>query len=69
MRIARINIKNFRGIREGQLLLPKHAVLVGDNNIGKTTVLEAIELVLGPERLKRLPVIDEHDFYAGARAL
>ena len=65
MRIARIRIKNFRGVREGELLLPSHAVLVGDNNIGKSTVLEAIDLVLGPERLKRTPVVDEHDFYAG----
>jgi putative ATP-dependent endonuclease of OLD family len=39
--------------------------LVGDNNCGKSTVLEAIDLCLGPERLSRHPVIDEHDFYAG----
>lgn len=40
-------------------------VLVGDNNSGKSTVLEAIDLVLGPNRLSRKPVIDEHDFYQG----
>jgi len=40
-------------------------VLVGDNNIGKSTVLEAIDLVLGPERLNRRPPVDEHDFHAG----
>jgi energy-coupling factor transporter ATP-binding protein EcfA2 len=44
---------------------PGHTVLVGDNNTGKSTILEAIDLVLGPERLSRYPVIDEHDFYAG----
>src|SRR5689334_2561539 len=65
MRIARIKIENFRGIVRGELLLPKHAVLVGDNNTGKSTVLEAIDLVLGPERLSKRPIIDEHDFYAG----
>jgi putative ATP-dependent endonuclease of OLD family len=65
MRIARLSIKNFRGVRGGTLLLPPHAALVGDNNIGKSTVFEAIDLVLGPERLARRPVIDEHDFYAG----
>jgi len=65
MRIARLTIKNFRGILNGELLLPDHAVLVGDNNSGKSSVLEAIDLVLGPERLSRRPVIDEHDFYAG----
>lgn len=66
MRVARIQIKNFRGVKEGVLLFPGHVVLVGDNNSGKTTVLEAIDLVLGPERLAKRPVIDEHDFYGGS---
>jgi putative ATP-dependent endonuclease of the OLD family len=65
MRITRLTIRNFRGVLDGQLLLPQHAVLVGDNNIGKSTVLEAIDLVLGPERLSRRPIIDEHDFTGG----
>lgn len=65
MRIARINIENFRGVSKGELFFNGHTVLVGDNNTGKSTVLEAIDLVLGPERLARRPPIDEHDFYAG----
>lgn len=65
MRIVKLAINNFRGIKKSQLLFPGHTVLVGDNNTGKSTILEAIELVLGPERLSRRPVIDEHDFYAG----
>ncbi len=65
MRIARIKIENFRGIANGNLLFSGHTVLVGDNNTCKSTVLEAIDLVLGPERLSKRPVIDEHDFYAG----
>jgi putative ATP-dependent endonuclease of the OLD family len=65
VRIARLKIENFRGIATSELRLPAHGVLVGDNNTGKSTVLEAIDLVLGPERLYRRPVIDEHDFYGG----
>ena len=42
-----------------------HVVLVGDNNVGKSTVFEAIDLALGPDRLSRHPKIDEHDFYLG----
>jgi putative ATP-dependent endonuclease of OLD family len=42
-----------------------HAVLIGDNNTGKTTILEALDLALGPDRLNRFPPIDEHDFYQG----
>ena len=60
-----MQIQNFRGVKSGELFPPKYAVLVGDNNCGKSTVLEAIDLCLGPERLARRPVVDEHDFYAG----
>lgn len=65
MQVAQIKFENFRGIKSGTIFLPKHGVLVGDNNTGKTSVLEAIDLVLGPDRLNRYPPIDEHDFYKG----
>lgn len=65
MEIRRIDIYNFRGIRRASILLPRHAVLIGDNNVGKTTLLEAMDLVLGPDRLNRFPPIDEHDFFEG----
>ena len=44
MRVARIKIVNFRGIVSADLLLPANVVFVGDNNSGKSTVLEAIDL-------------------------
>ena len=65
MQIVRLRIQNFRAIRSADLLLPKNAVFVGDNNSGKSTILEAIDLVLGPERIRQRPVVDEHDFYEG----
>lgn len=65
MKISRLKIENFRGIKMAELLFPDHIVLIGDNNTGKSTILEAIDLVLGPDRLNRRPPIDEHDFYVG----
>jgi putative ATP-dependent endonuclease of OLD family len=65
MQICRLRIKNFRGVKETTIHFPKHGVLLGDNNTGKTTVFEAIDLVLGPDRLGRTPCVDEHDFYEG----
>ncbi|UXE67950.1 MAG: AAA family ATPase [Chryseotalea sp. WA131a] len=65
MRIIKVKVQNFRGIKSADLILSNHTVLVGDNNIGKSTILEALDLVLGPERLYKFPVIDEHDFYVG----
>nr|VFJ70416.1 MAG: putative ATP-dependent endonuclease of the OLD family [Candidatus Kentron sp. FW] len=63
MQISRLVVKNFRSIEHAEILLPRHAVLIGDNNIGKTTLIEAINLVLGPDRLNRQPPINEHDFF------
>lgn len=65
MRIVHLHIQNFRSIEDAEFLLPENVVLVGDNNSGKSTILEAIDLVLGPARIKQRPVIDEHDFYEG----
>ena len=65
MHLVRIRVRNFRGIADGEVLLNGHTVFVGDNNAGKSTLLEAVDLVLGPERLNRRPVVDEHDFFAG----
>ncbi len=58
MRVAKIEITNFRGIKHASILLPKHAVLIGDNNIGKTTIFEAIDLLLGPDSLNRQLAIE-----------
>ena len=65
VKLSRLKIRNFRGIGNATLLFPDHVVLIGDNNSGKSTVLEAIDLVLGPDRLNRRSPIDEHDFYVG----
>lgn len=65
MKIFSVGIENFRGIRSAKLLLPDHAVLIGDNNTGKSSVFEAIDLALGPDRLSRRPPVEEHDFFRG----
>ncbi len=65
MRVRQLTIDNFRGVKHGVVQFEKHTLLVGGNNVGKSTVCEALDLVLGPERLYRRPVVDEHDFYKG----
>lgn len=61
MRVASLKIQNFRGVQSGFVRLGKHPVLVGDNNTGKTTLIEALALSLGRDRLVR--ELTEHDFY------
>ena len=65
MYIRRLTIGNFRGIEHGVVDFNGHTLLVGGNNTGKSTICEALELVLGPERIFRRPVVDEHDFHKG----
>lgn len=65
VRIVRVHIENFRGIRRADISFEGTTVLLGDNNTGKSTVLEAIELAIGADRLARAQVIDEHDFHGG----
>ncbi len=69
MRACRVKVENFRGIKSAAVILPQHGVLIGDNNTGKTTILEALDLVLGPDRLNRQPPINEHDFFRGVYLL
>lgn len=63
MQIRELKIKNFRGIEEAEFKFDGHTLLVGNNNVGKSTIFEAIDLALGTDRLSRFPVVDEYDFY------
>jgi putative ATP-dependent endonuclease of OLD family len=65
VKVVRLIIENFRGIKSAQLNFDGHALMVGSNNVGKSTICEALDLVLGPDRLNRFPPIDEFDFYNG----
>lgn len=63
MKVVRLSITNFRGIKSAVLHFDGHTLMVGANNVGKSTICEALDLVLGPDRLNRFPPIDEFDFY------
>ncbi|UNU44509.1 DUF2813 domain-containing protein [Sphingopyxis sp. YF1] len=61
MQISKLEISNFRGISDGCVRFTDHTVLVGPNNCGKTTVIEALALLFGRERMVRQ--LTEHDFH------
>lgn len=63
--VRQLLIENFRGVKSGSIDFLGHTLLVGGNNAGKSTICEALELVLGPERAYRRPIVNEHDFHAG----
>ena len=63
MRIRCLELANFRSVAEGKVTFPGHTVIIGGNSVGKSTICEALDLLLGPDRLSRRSPIDEHDFF------
>lgn len=64
MKLIEIKIENFRGIRSLHLPLDGLTVLIGENNTGKSTVLEAIRLVLTRGfGVRRGGQFSEYDFH------
>ena len=64
MKLVDVKIENFRGIRSLHLPLDQLTVLIGENNTGKSTVLEAIKLVLTRSfGFRRGGQFSEYDFH------
>ena len=63
MLLAEVIIKNFRGIEELSLSLDDFSVLVGDNNTGKSSILDAIRICLTYSFTRRGSVFEEYDYY------
>ena len=63
MKIRRLKLSNFRSVVEGEIIFPGHTVIIGGNSVGKSTMCEALDLLLGPDRLSRASPLDEHDFF------
>ena len=63
MRVTALLIENFRGIRRLDLDLDEVTVLIGENNSGKTAVLDALRLCLRDLGPRRRVVFDALDFH------
>jgi putative ATP-dependent endonuclease of OLD family len=48
MRISKIQIQNFRNFSKLDVSLGTHAVIVGENKVGKSNLLHALRLILDP---------------------
>lgn len=62
MRLTNLTIRNFRCIRELSLDLDEMTVLIGENNTGKTAVLEAIRACLERLRGRGRHQFNEYDY-------
>lgn len=63
MKVVQLSITNFRSIKSADLQFDGHTLFVGPNNVGKSTICEALDLVLGPDRISRFPPVEEFDFH------
>lgn len=63
MKLRHLKIENFRGITSLELELGDTTVLIGENNTGKTAVLDAIRFALRDIRSRRGCAFDAYDFH------
>ncbi len=65
MRISRIIIKNFRNFKSLDVKLGEHAVVLGENKVGKTNLLFALRLILDPSLPDSARRLRLEDFWDG----
>lgn len=65
MNLSRVTIENFRNFKELDIQLGQHAVIVGENKIGKSNLLHGIRLVLDPSLPDSARYLREEDFWDG----
>ena len=63
MQLTEIRIENFRGIEDLTLPLDELCVLVGENNSGKSSILDAIKLCLTRSLTRKAAVFEEYDYH------
>lgn len=64
MRLSKVKIKNFRGIQTLEVEFDRDiTVLIGENNSGKTSVLEALHFGLDVIKSNKICNFTEYDFY------
>lgn len=65
MRLSRIAIKNFRNFKHLDVQLGEHAVVLGENKVGKTNLLFALRLILDPTLSDSQRRLRQEDFWDG----
>jgi predicted ATP-dependent endonuclease of OLD family len=65
MHISRVQIENFRNFHRLDVAVNAHAVIVGENKIGKSNLVYALRLVLDPSLPESARQLKEEDFWDG----
>jgi putative ATP-dependent endonuclease of OLD family len=67
MLLRNVRVQNFRGLEDVSIELDKSTVLIGENNSGKTSFLEAIRLCLSRSISRRAAIFEDHDYHLASR--
>ena len=62
MKLREIKIKNFRCFEDVTIPIDDTTVLVGENNSGKTAILDALKIMLWRSSIGRTNPFDEYDY-------
>src|SRR5690554_5398442 len=63
MKLREIKIKNFRCLVDVTVPVDDTTVLIGENNSGKTTLLDALNIILTKNLTGRSSPFDEYDYH------
>ncbi|NSI06389.1 AAA family ATPase, partial [[Ruminococcus] gnavus] len=60
--ISRVKIKNYRNFKNVDVQLGHKQIIIGENNVGKTNFLRALQLILDPTLSDEDRMLQESDF-------
>lgn len=63
--VCRIHIENFRNFHSVDFCLGEKQVLIGENAVGKSNLLYALQLILDPTLSEKDRMLEESDFWDG----
>lgn len=63
LRLKKVDIANFRGIKKLSLNLDETTVLIGENNTGKSSILDAIQICLSRTLRGKAQTFSEYDYH------
>lgn len=68
MLLKKIKLQNFRGFGSFELELDKTTVLIGENNSGKSAILDALRICLGKSFSRRNAYLDDYDYHLHSKS-
>jgi putative ATP-dependent endonuclease of OLD family len=63
MFLSSVQIENYRAIRKAKVTFNSTTVVIGENECGKSSIFEAIQIVLNPQFKESIPVFQSFQFH------